>query len=237
VRAGRSSLVAAFLVVVAPARARAAACGEPRGAAGGPLAGGTEAADFGAIPETCAGTELALRLRGTALVAPDGPDYYGNISAAATLRLRHQLGHGGRAWLSFAVDAVTYRYVANAVIVGDGFALGPPTVGVHWALGDWARTAAHGYVRALLPLDTARTASVRTGLELGATARRTVGPTERAGLQGGVALLAPLVVVGARRTARSSPWRSSKAGSRPRRAWPSSRACRPASNRRRPRRC
>jgi hypothetical protein len=197
-RAGALAFAAASALglLAAEQGAHAAACGDPREAATGPLPGGTEAADFGAIPEACAGTDVTLRLRGAALIASEAPDFFGDIVATSTLRLRHRVGRSGRTWLSLAADVLTYRYVVNGNVISDGFAFGPPTLGLHHALGDGERLAATIYGRALLPLDTARANSVRTGLELGATLRLPLGVSGRGGLEGGVGVLGPLVVVG-----------------------------------------
>ncbi|HVZ75467.1 MAG TPA: hypothetical protein VHJ20_24000 [Polyangia bacterium] len=185
----------ALALVLLCARAEASPCGDPRDAAGGPLAGGTDGADYGAIPEACAGTDLALRLRGTLLVARDAPDFYGNASGTATLRLRHRLFRSDWIWLSVAVDVTTFRYVANAVVTSHDFSFGPATLGIHRALGAWERAAATIYARGLLPLDTARSEGARMGLEVGATARQILGARGRFGVEGGAALLAPVVIV------------------------------------------
>jgi hypothetical protein len=194
VRRARAAAVA-VAVVLSAGVARADVCSAPREAAGGPLPGGTDAADFGAIPEACAGTDLALRLRGSLLVASDKPDFFGAVVATSTLRLRHRIGHAGATWLSLAADLLTYRYVVNGPVSSQGFAFGPPTLGLHRALGAWTSTAATAYARVLLPLDTARASGVRAGFELGLTGRHLVGASGRAGVQGGVAMLAPLVFV------------------------------------------
>jgi len=91
---------------------------------------------------------------------------------------------------------VTYRYVVNGPTPSHGLGFGPQTLGVHRALADGPAGAATVYARALLPLDTARQSGVRTGLELGATGRRALGASGRAGVQGGAGVLAPLIVVG-----------------------------------------
>jgi len=124
---GRGALVLLALLA-APAVARAGACPESSTASAGPLPAGTGPADFGAIPEACPASELTLRLRGTLLVASAMPDFFGAIDAGAMLRARHAVG--ARTWVSLALDAVTYRYVANAVVTSSGFAIGPPTLGV-----------------------------------------------------------------------------------------------------------
>jgi hypothetical protein len=185
--------------------ARAAVCGDPRAADGGPLYAGTDGADFGAIPEACPGTDLGLRLRATVLVASTMPDYYGALSGTSTLRLRHLLGRSSRTWLSLAADVSTYRYVVNAVAVSEGFSFGPPTLGLHRALGNAELTAATVYARVLLPLDTAMQSGVRVGFELGATARRVLGQTGRTGVQGGAALLSPVFVVAGQTHAALQP--------------------------------
>jgi hypothetical protein len=190
-----AAVIFAALALPGARGARGAACGEPRDAAAGPLAGGTDAADFGAIPETCVGTDVGLRLRATVLVASEMPDFYGALTATTTLRLRHRLGRAGRTWLTVGADVGTFAYVVNGPVVSDGFSFGPPTLGVHRAVGDGERGAGSVYTRVLLPLDTAWQSGVRAGFELGATGRRLVGTSGRVGLEGGVAALAPFVVV------------------------------------------
>jgi hypothetical protein len=193
-------------LVVRSGVARAAVCGAPTDANGGPLPGGTDAADFGAIPETCPGTELTLRLRTTVLVASSMPDYYGALALGSTVRLRQRLGGPtGRTWLTVAADALTYRYVVNAVVRSHDVSFGPPTLGLHRTLAEGERTAVSVYGRMLLPLDTARSSGVRLGFELGATARRLLGPRARGGIQGGVALLGPLDVVAGQTHAALQP--------------------------------
>src|SRR4029079_14548731 len=113
----------------------------------------------------CPASELALRLRGVLLVASAAPDFYGNADGGATLRARHAVG--ARTWISLALDAVTFRYVANAVVASSGLSFGPPTVGVYRALGARPELALALYGRALLPLDTARKEGVEAGLEAG----------------------------------------------------------------------
>jgi hypothetical protein len=203
VRLGGIGFLTFLALGAVSARAGASACPEIWQASGGPLPGGTDAADFGAIPETCGATELTLRLRATALVASTMPDYYGFVSASSMLRLRHRLGSSGKTWMSVGADLVTYRYVVNAVVVSDGPGFGPPTLGLHRVIGDWPWLATSVYGRVLLPLDTARHSGARTGFELGLTARGALG--ERAGLQGGVALVAPLDVVGGQTHAAFQP--------------------------------
>jgi hypothetical protein len=200
---GLAALAAAVLAGSAGyAQERADVCGEARRADGGPLPGGTDAADFGAIPEACAGTDVGLRLRGSVLVRSGNPDFFGDVIATSTLRLRHTLGRG-RTWLSLAADLLTYRYVVNGPVASQDFAFGPPTVGVHRALGDWPLVAATVYGRALLPPDTARANGVRTGFELGLTGRRLL--SGRWGVQGGVAAVAPLIITGGESHAALQP--------------------------------
>jgi hypothetical protein len=192
---------AVAVAVLGGGAARASAevdvCADPRAArGGGPLPGGNDAADYGAIPEACAGTDLGLRLRASALVASSKPDFFGAVIATSTLRLRHTIGRSSWTWLSLAADLLTYRYVVNGPVASDGFAFGPPTLGLHRALGQWSLTAATVYARVMLPLDTARESGVRTGFELGVTGRRLLGASGTGGVQGGVAMLAPLDVVG-----------------------------------------
>jgi hypothetical protein len=193
-----TKLLGAALVMVAVlggavrvARAAVACPGVPTPTLG-PLPGGTGPADFGAVPEACPGTDAMLRLRGTLLVASSAPDFFGAIAAGATLRARLLLGP--RTWISFALDAATFRYVANAVVTSTSLAFGPPTVGLYQSLGTRDDLALAAYGRALLPLDTARASGVETGLEAGLAAR--FAPRRRAGLEGGLTLVTPVDVVG-----------------------------------------
>jgi hypothetical protein len=136
---------------------------------------------------------VALRLRGTLLVASSAPDFYGNVAAGAMIRARHLLGP--RTWLSLALDAATYRYVANAVVTSNGWGFGPPTLGLHQLVVAGTGPSAPAvsvYARALLPLDTARASGVETGLEVGSAVR--FAPRPRLGIEGGVAVAAPLDV-------------------------------------------
>jgi hypothetical protein len=195
---------AALAVVLSSAGARAqeagaaarAVCGDPRYADRGPLPGGTDAADFGAIPESCGGTDLAMRLRASALIASSKPDFFGDVIATSTLRLRYPIGRSTWTWLSVAADLLTFRYVVNGPVESQGFAVGPPTIALHRALGDWPLLAATAYARLLLPVDSARETGARTGFELGVTGRRVLGARARWGVQGGAALLAPVVFIG-----------------------------------------
>jgi hypothetical protein len=185
-------VTAGLAAMLAGTEARAGGCPQPWEAAGGPLPAGVGPADFGAIPEACPSHELALRLRGTLLVSSAAPDFYGNVGASATLRYRRPLT--ARTWVSLAMDAVTFRYVANAVIVSSGPTVGPPTFGLYHtaARGDDWDVAVYG--RGLLPLDTARHDGFELGLELGGAGR--LARWARAGLQGGLALVAPVDVTG-----------------------------------------
>lgn len=203
-RRARAVGLVALAVSLASGRARAedqapapvAVCADPRRVDLGPLPGGTDVADWGAIPESCSGTDVALRLRGSALVASGGPDYFGDVVATSTLRLRHRLGRSSSTWLSLAADLLTYRYVVNGAVQSQGFGLGPVTLGLHRSVLAWPRSAATVYGRALLPLDTARQSGVRTGVEAGVTGRHLLGARGLAGVQGGVAALVPIDVVG-----------------------------------------
>jgi hypothetical protein len=181
----------------APARA-GGACPDGGEAAAGPLPGGDQPADFGAVPEACGGTDVALRLRGALLIARSMPDYYGSVIAGAMFRGRRRLG--ARAWLSLAIDALDYRYVSNANLVSSGTSFGPPTLGFHYALGAGARTAAAVYGRVLLPLDTARSNGVETGPEAGGVIRTLL--RGRWAADGGVGFSAPIDVVAGQAHAR-----------------------------------
>ena len=197
----RAAVTVAALLFFAPAAGVAAVCTKNDGPATGPLMGGAGPADFGAVPEPCGATDLALRLRGALLIAPTMPDYYGSIFAGATLRGRYQLGE--RTTLSLAADVFDYRYVNNGGLASHGASAGPATIGFHQAFLFGAETAASLYARALVPLDTARQNGIETGLELGAAARAGVGA--RWVLDGGLALAAPLDVVGGQAHLRLEP--------------------------------
>jgi len=196
-RASRAWLAwPAYLVLALGAQAfvprTAGACPQPWEAAAGPLPAGIGPADFGAIPEACPAAEVTLRLRGTLLVASSGPDFYGNVGAGAMVRARFSLS--ARMWMSLALDAATFRYVANAVVTSSGVAAGPPTVGLYRGLALGSNLDLAVYGRALLPFDGARHDGFETGLEVGTTAR--IAYRARIGVDAGLALVAPLDVAG-----------------------------------------
>jgi hypothetical protein len=155
----------------------------------GPLLAGPGATDFGQAPEDCPSNDLFLRLRGEVLA--DAPDFYGAITAGATLRGRWQFLPS---WtLSAALDAATLRYPINAVITSTGVGFGPATVGIQRTfLGQ--RLAAAPYARLLLPFDSARHEGTRFGGEVGATASYRLCDCGR--LTAGLSLPATLVAIG-----------------------------------------
>jgi hypothetical protein len=189
-------LLAGALTLAAPAASARAASGDvcPLGyeAASGPLAGGTGPADFGAIPEACPATDVAMRARGALLIASTMPDYYGSILTSAMLRGRYRLSE--RSSLSLAVDALNYRYVNNGGLSATGASFGPATLAYHHVVWLGDRTASSLYARLLLPVDTARQGGVRTGIELGGSFRRRAG--SRVVFDGGLAVTAATDVVG-----------------------------------------
>jgi hypothetical protein len=178
----------AFLPISFPASA-ADVCPTGNDPAVGPLAGGIRPADFGAVPEACGATDALLRLRGAALVSSSMPDYY---SGVATLRGRYQLS--GQSAVSVAADVLTYRYLDNANLVSQGASVGPGTVAFLQTVPIGAATATSLYVRALVPLDSARQNGVETGLEIGVGLRTLAGA--RWVIDGGLALAAPADIVG-----------------------------------------
>ncbi len=195
----RAALTGCFLLGLAGA-ARAdlvgGVCPGRFEAAAGPLAGGTKTeqpADFGAVPETCPGSDLSLRLRGELLDASGAPDFNGRIIAGATARGRRRIN----AWsgVSIAVDLLTYEYVNDAGLAGTGASFGPATVAYQLLLATSPEAAVAGYIRALLPIDTARqSGSIETGLELGASARARL--SQRWLADGGLSVAGPLEVTG-----------------------------------------
>jgi hypothetical protein len=189
---GARALSAAFLTIAlaAPARAQPL-CDEygPPAPRSGPLLGGPGATDFGQVPEACPVTAVDLRQRGELLV--DTADFYGTVFLTSTLRGRLRLW---RHWLvSGAVDLVTWRFAANAVVQSTGVGVGPATLGVgrHFR---WRRIELTPYARLLLPFDSARHMGARWGAELGGAAARTL--SRRFSLQGGLALPSTLTAVG-----------------------------------------
>jgi hypothetical protein len=176
-------------------------CPAPWEAADGPLPGGTGPADFGAIPEACGLPDFSLRLRGALLVAPSMPDYYGSIDAGAMLRLQRSLT--AESWFSIALDLARYRYVNRSGLASDAWSIGPPTLGFHRSLVTTEATTFAGYVRALLPLDSARSTGVEIGLEVGAAFRARL--SRRFAADGGLALTTPLDVVGGQVHVRVQP--------------------------------
>jgi hypothetical protein len=194
------ALATALLAAAGSARA-AEVCPQGGEAAAGPLAGGNGQADFGAIPEACPASDVALRARGALLVAAGMPDYFGSILADALLRARRPVG--ARGWLTLAVDVVNFRYVNNGGLASTGWSFGPATVGYDHSVYTTATMTTAAYARALLPLDTARQNGVETGLELGGSVRGRVGT--RAIADGGLALTAPLDITGGQLHGRLEP--------------------------------
>jgi len=188
---GRTAAAVLAIVIWSRAAVAADACAPGNDPAAGPLAGGTGPADFGAVPEACGATDAALRARGSALIAPTMPDYYGNLIGTATLLGRYQLAE--HSTLTAAADVFTYRYVDNANLASNPASIGPATVGFHQSFALGAATAAAVYARLLIPVDTARREGVETGAELGAALRLPVG--SRVVLDGGLSLPAPIYVV------------------------------------------
>src|SRR5262249_36544690 len=124
------------------------------------------------------------------LVASSAPDFYGNATAGATLRYRQPFT--ARTWMSLALDAATFRYVANAVVTSSGLTGGPPTVGLYHAIARTSNWAVAVQGRGFLPFDGARHDGFETGRELGGAAR--VTRRSRMGLEGGLAMVAPVDV-------------------------------------------
>ena len=174
-----------------PCRAAADGCPSLWEGAAGPLPGGTGPADFGAIPNPCRADELVFRLRTALLSAPSMPDYYGSLIESAMFRFQWVLSR--ESWLSLAADAITYRYVDSGGLVGSSWSAGPPTVAYYRTLATTTASEAAGYVRILLPLDSARSSGFEAGLELGASVRTRLGP--RFALDGGLALTAPVDLI------------------------------------------
>ncbi len=192
-------LVVAAAVVAAPARAEDACASSSQTPT--LLPGGTMSADFAAIPDPCGNSDLMLRARGAFLIAPDMPDYFGSVIAGGMVRVRRRITPRG--WLSIALDAINYRYVNNGGLASSGASFGPPTLGYHRTLLAGERLALAAYARALLPLDTARTSGVETGLELGASARRLLA--HGFALAGGLAVAGPLDIVAGQAHGRLEP--------------------------------
>jgi hypothetical protein len=199
----RAAIAAVLLLIGSRAAHAANVCGNPRtaDAAAGPLIGGAGPADFGAVPEACGATDVTLRARGALLIASTMPDYYGRIFAGATVRGRTALDE--RTTLSLAADVIDYRYVNNGGLASHGVSAGPGTVALQRAFFVGDATALAAYARALVPLDTARQGGIETGLELGGSFSARAGA--RWILDGGIALTAPLAIVGGQAHLRFEP--------------------------------
>jgi hypothetical protein len=200
--------VSALCVLLWSGAARAAAgCPEVGDPATGPLAGGAAVgaaavpADFGAVPEACGATDLALRARAALLLATTMPDYYGSILGAVTVRGRYRVGE--RSTVSIAADAINYHYVNNGGLASQGASAGPATVGFHQMFVLGVNTATSLYARLLVPLDTARQTGLETGLELGGAIRARAG--SRWVIDGGLALAAPTDVIAGQTHVRLEP--------------------------------
>jgi hypothetical protein len=212
-RAAAAILICGLVAVAGPARADETpnglpeeACPERFEGAAGPLAGGTQArqpADFGAVPEACAGSDTSLRLRGELVDASGAPDFFGRVIAGGTVHGRRRIT--ARSWLSLSVDIVTVRYTNDAGLAATDVSVGPTTVGYHLTVLDGARTALAVYARALLPIpaDTGRQSGFELGLELGASVRARLA--RRWILDGGISLAQPTVVTGGEAEGRLEP--------------------------------
>ncbi len=192
-------------LVLATGGARAAdACPDHWEAASGPLPGGaqpSQPADFGAVPEACPGSDLALRLRGALLDDSAAPGFFGDVLADVMVRGRRRIGEHG--WLSLAVDLFSYRYVNDGGLASTGPSFGPPTVGYYQGFTVTPGTAVAIYSRALLPLDTARQNGIETGLELGGSVRKGLG--HRWVVDGGLSLAGPVDIVAGQAHGRLEP--------------------------------
>jgi hypothetical protein len=195
----------AFALVVAARGARAAdTCPQHWEAASGPLPGGaqpSQPADFGAVPEACPGSDLALRLRGALLDDSAAPGFFGDVLGDVMVRGRRRIGEHG--WLSLAVDLFSYRYVNDSGLASTGPSFGPPTVGYYQGFTVIPGTAVAIYSRALLPLDTARQNGIETGLELGGSVRKGLG--HRWVVDGGLSLAGPVDIVAGQAHGRLEP--------------------------------
>ena len=197
----RVAIVFAVALTLARPASGADVCPKPGDVASGPLMGGIGPADFGTVPEVCGATDGTLRVRGALLIASTMPDYYGSIFAGATLRARYKLSE--RTTLSVAADVIDFRYVNNGGLASHGASAGPGTVGIQQVFDVGAATALSAYALALVPLDSARQEGIETGLELGGGLRTAAGA--RWVFDGGVALTAPLDVVGGQAHLRLEP--------------------------------
>jgi len=207
----RGTVTAALLGCVLSCAAGAAraelaglACPGRFEAAAGPLAGGTQAeqpADFGAVPDACPGSDLSLRVRGELFDGSAAPDFEGRIIGSATVGARRRIS--ARSGISIALDLITYRYVNDAGLAAGQASFGPATVGYHLVLASGPRSTIAAYLRALLPLDTARQSGVETGLELGASGRARLSRHWLA--DGGLSLAGPLVVTAGQAHAQLQP--------------------------------
>ena len=191
--------VALWVLCLLPGVARAERCGGQTAPHGAPIALTLGPADFGATPPTCASTGVALEGRGTALI--DTPDFYGALTAEAVLTGSFALGE--ETWVSGAVNALRYRYVQNASIVGTHLGLGPTTVGLHRVVARGERWRVAPYARLLLPTETGRSFSVLLGAEPGVAA--SFAPVSGLSLGGGLSLPVTVAVLGARTLWRLAP--------------------------------
>jgi hypothetical protein len=182
---GRAGAVALGLVALV-GTARAQPCG--RAVDAGPLLAGPGATDFGQVAEACGNTDLELRLRGE--LAIDRDDFYGAITAGATLRGRYRLSE--RWFFSASLDPATWRLPINDVVSSSAVGFGPATLGAHRTLA-WQRTALALNAGVLLPFDTARHSGTRWGGQVGVSAARQV--RARGSVRAGLVLPATLVSI------------------------------------------
>jgi len=130
-----------------------------------PLRIGFGPAGFGALPEACPATDVALQGDAAILVATD--DFYGSIAAGAALRARYAFGD--RVWVSAWAPGPSYFYVANATVDASSVDVGASALGVHVSLPFFRGARLAPYARTLLPTETIYQHAVRYGFDQGFT--------------------------------------------------------------------
>jgi hypothetical protein len=151
----------------APAAVRKGACDNWRhpGLSDGPIRIGFFAGDLGTGHRACARSEVALWLRGGAII--DTPDFYGSLGASGMLSGSYAFGPGRRVEVFGTLAFVEFQYVQNASLKGTALSLGPLTLGASYAFALPRDVTLAPYVRLLLP--TASLGVPAMGGEVGAS--------------------------------------------------------------------
>lgn len=133
------------------------------GLADGPIRIGFSAGDLGTGHRACARSEVALWVRGAAII--DTKDFYGALGATGLLSGSYAFGPGRRAEVFGTLAFVDFQFAQNASLKGTALGFGPITLGAGYSLPLPRDVTLAPYGRVLLP--TATLGAKTMGAELG----------------------------------------------------------------------